>query len=154
MSEHPTSTNKPKETADSSGYVVVARRYRPRNFEELVGQQHVGQALRNAIETNRVGHAYLFTGARGVGKTSTARIFAKSLSAASLFNLWISFCFASDLELSTSIMMYGSDPSAVPPVCRSDTSILIVILNCPLKFCKRPLRWVSKGFKLDPMSMG
>lgn len=61
-------------------YVVVARRYRPRSFDQLVGQQHVGQALCNAIETGRVGHAYLFTGARGVGKTSTARIFAKALN--------------------------------------------------------------------------
>ncbi len=61
-------------------YVVVARRYRPKSFGELVGQQHVGKALCNAIETNRVGHAYLFTGARGVGKTSTARIFAKALN--------------------------------------------------------------------------
>ena len=63
-----------------NSYVVVARRYRPRGFDELVGQDHVGRALKNAIETNRVGHAYLFTGARGVGKTSTARIFAKALN--------------------------------------------------------------------------
>ena len=62
------------------GYVVVARRYRPQGFDQLVGQQHVTQALGNAIETNRVGHAYLFTGARGVGKTSAARIFAKALN--------------------------------------------------------------------------
>ncbi|MEM6472583.1 MAG: DNA polymerase III subunit gamma/tau [Planctomycetota bacterium] len=66
--------------ADDGSYVVVARRYRPRNFTELVGQEHVGRALTNAIETGRVGHAYLFTGARGVGKTSTARIFAKALN--------------------------------------------------------------------------
>ena len=61
-------------------YVVVARRYRPTNFEELIGQEQVSLALKNAIETHRVGHAYLFTGARGVGKTSTARIFAKALN--------------------------------------------------------------------------
>ncbi len=62
-------------------YVVVARRYRPRSFETLVGQGQIAQALINAIQTDRVGHAYLFTGTRGVGKTSMARIFAKALNA-------------------------------------------------------------------------
>ncbi|MCE5268794.1 MAG: DNA polymerase III subunit gamma/tau [Planctomycetaceae bacterium] len=65
---------------DSHRYVVVARRYRPQTFAELIGQEHVAQALSNAIASQRVGHAYLFTGARGVGKTSAARIFAKALN--------------------------------------------------------------------------
>ncbi len=68
------------EVGSTSGeYVVVARRYRPQSFGELVGQQHVAEALAGAIHSHRVGHAYLFTGARGVGKTSAARIFAKAL---------------------------------------------------------------------------
>lgn len=78
-----------KDTALPSGdgkYTVVARRYRPKTFAELVGQGTVSQALLSAIESNRVGHAYLFTGARGVGKTSTARIFAKALNAAAETN--------------------------------------------------------------------
>ena len=66
--------------ASAKDYQVVARRYRPRSFEELVGQDHVGRALSNAITSGRIGHAYLFTGARGVGKTSTARIFGKALN--------------------------------------------------------------------------
>jgi len=66
----------------NSDYVVVARRYRPQTFEELIGQQHVSQALSRAIASERVGHAYLFTGARGVGKTSAARILAKALNCA------------------------------------------------------------------------
>jgi DNA polymerase-3 subunit gamma/tau len=61
-------------------YVVVARRYRPQTFDELIGQDHVARALKGAIAANRVGHAYLFTGARGVGKTSSARILAKALN--------------------------------------------------------------------------
>lgn len=61
-------------------YTVLARRYRPATFEEVVGQEHVSRTLRNAVAENRVGHAYLFCGPRGVGKTSMARIFAKALN--------------------------------------------------------------------------
>lgn len=61
-------------------YVVLARKWRPRYFEEVVGQGHVAKTLKNSIAQDRVAHAYLFTGARGVGKTSTARILAKALN--------------------------------------------------------------------------
>ena len=61
-------------------YLVLARKYRPRNFSEMVGQSHVVQALSNALTTQRLHHAYLFTGTRGVGKTTVSRILAKSLN--------------------------------------------------------------------------
>jgi DNA polymerase-3 subunit gamma/tau len=61
-------------------YLVLARKYRPQRFSELVGQDHVARTLSNAIAQDRVHHAFLFTGARGVGKTSAARILAKALS--------------------------------------------------------------------------
>ncbi|MBC7717406.1 MAG: DNA polymerase III subunit gamma/tau [Pseudorhodobacter sp.] len=61
-------------------YLVLARKYRPRSFETLVGQEHVVQALSNALTQGRLHHAYLFTGTRGVGKTTVSRILAKSLN--------------------------------------------------------------------------
>jgi DNA polymerase-3 subunit gamma/tau len=61
-------------------YLVLARKWRPKRFSELVGQEHVVRALTNALHTGRVHHAFLFTGTRGVGKTTIARIFAKSLN--------------------------------------------------------------------------
>ena len=61
-------------------YQVLARKWRPRNYTEMVGQQHVLQALVNALDSQRLHHAYLFTGTRGVGKTTIARIFSKSLN--------------------------------------------------------------------------
>jgi DNA polymerase-3 subunit gamma/tau len=63
-------------------YKVIARKYRPRTFAEIVGQQHVTQTLANAIQSGRVAHAYIFSGVRGVGKTTTARILAKALNCA------------------------------------------------------------------------
>jgi DNA polymerase-3 subunit gamma/tau len=62
------------------GYQVIARRWRPKQFSELVGQDHVVRTLGNAIEMGRIAHGYLFVGPRGTGKTTTARLFAKSLN--------------------------------------------------------------------------
>jgi DNA polymerase-3 subunit gamma/tau len=61
-------------------YLVLARKYRPKSFTEMVGQEHVVRALGNALQTQRLHHAYLFTGTRGVGKTTVSRILAKSLN--------------------------------------------------------------------------
>ncbi len=61
-------------------YLVLARKWRPQNFDDLTGQEHIARILKNAIAQNKVAHAYIFSGPRGVGKTSTARILAKALN--------------------------------------------------------------------------
>src|SRR6185503_9580691 len=74
---------RPDEPAGKIGvmsYQVLARKWRPRNFESLVGQEHVVRALRHALDEKRLHHAYLFSGTRGVGKTTLARILAKCLN--------------------------------------------------------------------------
>jgi len=66
--------------SNGTHYEVLARKYRPQTFSELTGQEHVSRTLQNAIDSGRIAHAFLFSGARGVGKTSTARILAKTLN--------------------------------------------------------------------------
>ncbi len=72
--------DKERDAEQATEYTVVARRYRPQQFDQLIGQEPVAQALTNALTGGRVAHAYLFTGPRGVGKTSSARILAKALN--------------------------------------------------------------------------
>ena len=84
----------------SEGYQVIARRYRPKQFSELVGQEHIVRTLTNAIESGRIGHAYLFVGPRGTGKTTVARLFAKALNARGGSNVHPS----DDDEISQAIM--------------------------------------------------
>src|SRR3954464_4068402 len=75
-----TTPDAPATDTPPAEYTVVARRYRPQQFADLVGQEPVAQALVNALKSQRIAHAYLFTGIRGVGKTSAARILAKALN--------------------------------------------------------------------------
>ena len=79
---HPTHTKRAHAAWQNErmSYMVLARKWRPKRFAELVGQEHVVRALTNALDTGRVHHAFLFSGTRGVGKTTIARIFAKSLN--------------------------------------------------------------------------
>ena len=68
-------------------YVVLARKYRPQSFNELLGQDALVKTITNAIKNNRLHHAYILTGIRGVGKTTTARIIAKALNCLEDFNV-------------------------------------------------------------------
>ena len=61
-------------------YQVIARKWRPQRFSDMVGQEHIARTLKNTIITGRIAHAYLFVGPRGIGKTTSARIFAKALN--------------------------------------------------------------------------
>ena len=68
------------DNSNATGYRVLARKYRPRGFDELIGQEALVRTLSNAIAAGRVAHAFVLTGVRGIGKTTTARIIARALN--------------------------------------------------------------------------
>ena len=80
VTRHPQTSSLKPQTIKTMSYLVLARKWRPQVFEEVIGQRHITKTLQNAISQNRVAHAFLFSGARGIGKTSTARILAKALN--------------------------------------------------------------------------
>ena len=81
MSDALFATSDSSSANNSAGYTVLARRYRSKHFDELIGQESISRTLQNAIAMNRIAHAYLFCGTRGVGKTSMARVLARALNA-------------------------------------------------------------------------
>src|ERR1700729_1851388 len=70
----------PPTAAPSAAYTVIARKYRPRTFEDLIGQEAMVRTLKNAFASGRIAHAFMLTGVRGVGKTTTARLLARALN--------------------------------------------------------------------------
>ena len=123
-------------------YTVLARRYRSQDFDEVVGQEAIAKTLRNAIDSGRVAHAYLFTGTRGVGKTSMARIFAKALAATD---------GASSREVD-SMIMAGKDTDVIEIDGASNNSVDDA-RELISSSAYRPLRGKYKVFIIDEVHM-
>jgi DNA polymerase-3 subunit gamma/tau len=121
-------------------YTVLARRYRSQDFDQVIGQESIARTLQNAIASGRVAHAYLFTGTRGVGKTSTARIFANALNNPK-----------GDPEIAAAIMA-GRDTDTIEIDAASNTGVenaRELIANAQY----RPLRGRSKVYIIDEVHM-
>ncbi|MFN9993629.1 MAG: DNA polymerase III subunit gamma/tau [Phycisphaerales bacterium] len=119
-------------------YTVLARRYRSQNFEQVVGQEPIAKTLQNAIDANRVAHAYLFCGTRGVGKTTSARLFAKALNGGT-----------ADIDQA---IMSGRDTDVIEIDAASNTGVDNVrdlIANAAY----RPLRGKYKIYIIDEVHM-
>ena len=104
-------------------YIVSARKYRPSTFRSVVGQKSLTTTLKNAIQSNKLAHAYLFCGPRGVGKTSCARIFAKTINCLNPTADGEACTNANPARPSTSSVLIISMNSMPPPTTRSMTSV-------------------------------
>src|SRR5688572_16072673 len=120
-------------------YTVLARRYRSQDFDQVVGQEPIARTLQNAIKAGRVAHAYLFTGTRGVGKTSMARIFAKALAGGS--------------DEADAAIMAGRDTDVIEIDAASNSKVeetRELIANAVY----RPLRGKEKGYREEERRVG
>ncbi len=125
-------------SSPAAPYTALARRYRSQSFDELVGQESIAKTLTNAIASGRVAHAYLFTGTRGVGKTSTARVLAKALAGGS--------------PEADAAIMRGQDTDVIEIDAASNTGVdnaRDLIANCVY----RPLRGKKKVYIIDEVHM-
>ena len=127
------------ETSDNTEYRVLARKYRPENFEELIGQDALVRTLSNAIESGRVAHAFMLTGVRGVGKTTTARIIARALN-----------CIGADGEGGPTISPCGVCDSCVS--IREDRHVDVIEMDAASRTGVDDVRELIEGVRYRPVS--
>ncbi|MED6309958.1 MAG: DNA polymerase III subunit gamma/tau, partial [Pseudomonadota bacterium] len=127
------------ETTETTEYRVLARKYRPENFDQLIGQDALVRTLSNAIETGRVAHAFMLTGVRGVGKTTTARIIARALN-----------CIGPDGDGGPTINPCGVCDSCVS--IREDRHVDIIEMDAASRTGVDDVRELIEGVRYRPVS--
>ena len=143
-----TPSNSVLSNRNGTQYQVLARKWRPQQFDEVVGQEHVATTLKNAIEQKRLAHAYLFVGPRGIGKTSTARIFAKALNCVQR---------ARRSRRATSATTARKSPKGARSTCWRSTARPTMassrFANCATPSAMRPARSKFKIYIIDEVHM-